>query len=47
MSGYWEREQLAESLLAALAAAGKDLAALTVDDLPRAASGGRRPRCGR
>jgi SAM-dependent methyltransferase len=33
MSGYWEREQLAESLLAALAAAGKDLAALTVDDL--------------
>ena len=33
MSGYWEREQLAESLLAALAAAGKDLAALTVDAL--------------
>ena len=33
MSGYWEREQLAESLLAALAGAGKDLSALTVDDL--------------
>lgn len=33
MPGYWEREQLAESILAALAAAGKDLSALTVDDL--------------
>ena len=33
MSSYWEREQLAESLLAALAGAGKDLSALTVDDL--------------
>lgn len=33
MPGYWEREQLAESILAALAAAGKNLSALTVDDL--------------
>jgi SAM-dependent methyltransferase len=33
MSGYWEREQLGESILAALAGAGKDLSALTVDDL--------------
>lgn len=32
-SSYWEREQLAEAILAALAAAGKDLGALTIDDL--------------
>jgi len=30
---HWEREHLAEAILAALAAAGKDLDALTVDDL--------------
>jgi SAM-dependent methyltransferase len=30
---YWERERLAESILAALAAAGKNLDALTIDDL--------------
>ena len=30
---HWEREQLAESILAALAAAGKNLDALTIDDL--------------
>jgi SAM-dependent methyltransferase len=33
MDDYWAREQLAESILDALAAAGKDLDALTVDDL--------------
>jgi SAM-dependent methyltransferase len=34
MSGsHWEREHLAESILAALAAAGKNIDALTVDDL--------------
>lgn len=33
MSDYWERKHLADTILAALAAAGKDLAALTVDDL--------------
>jgi hypothetical protein len=32
-TAYWEREHLAESILAALAAAGKDLDALTIDDL--------------
>jgi len=30
---YWDREHLAETILAALAAAGKDLGALTIDDL--------------
>jgi SAM-dependent methyltransferase len=33
VADHWGREGLAESMLAALAAAGKDLAALTVDDL--------------
>jgi SAM-dependent methyltransferase len=33
VTGYWEREGLAGSILAALAAAGKSLEALTVDDL--------------
>jgi SAM-dependent methyltransferase len=33
MDDYWGREHLAESILDALAAAGKDLDALTVDDL--------------
>jgi SAM-dependent methyltransferase len=33
MSDYWGREHLAESILTALAAAGKDLGALTIDDL--------------
>lgn len=33
MDGYWEREHLGEAILAALAAAGKDLDRLTVDDL--------------
>ena len=32
-ASHWEREQLAESILAALAAAGKNLDALTIDDL--------------
>jgi SAM-dependent methyltransferase len=32
-ASHWEREHLAESMLAALAAAGKNLDALTVDDL--------------
>jgi SAM-dependent methyltransferase len=33
MSDYWGREHLAESIIAALAAAGKNVDALTVDDL--------------
>ena len=33
MTDHWAREHLAESILDALAAAGKDLNALTVDDL--------------
>src|SRR5262245_45664346 len=33
MTDYWERKDLAETILAALAAAGKSLDALTVDDL--------------
>jgi len=33
MSDYWGREHLADSILTALAAAGKDLQRLTVDDL--------------
>jgi SAM-dependent methyltransferase len=33
MAGYWEREHLAESILDALAAAGRDQSALTIDDL--------------
>jgi ubiquinone/menaquinone biosynthesis C-methylase UbiE len=33
MTDYWERKDLAETILAALAAAGKNLDALTVDDL--------------
>jgi SAM-dependent methyltransferase len=33
MDGYWEREHLAESILDALAAAGRDLSTLTIDDL--------------
>ena len=32
-ASHWEREHLAESILAALAAAGKDVDALTIDDL--------------
>lgn len=32
-ASYWEREHLAEAILAALAAAGKNVDALTVDDL--------------
>jgi SAM-dependent methyltransferase len=32
-ASYWERERLAESILTALAAAGKNLDALTIDDL--------------
>jgi SAM-dependent methyltransferase len=32
-ASHWEREQLAESILASLSAAGKNLDALTVDDL--------------
>ena len=30
---YWDREHLAEAIMAALAAAGKDVDALTIDDL--------------
>jgi len=33
MTDYWERKDLAEAIVAALAAAGKDLDALTIDDL--------------
>jgi ubiquinone/menaquinone biosynthesis C-methylase UbiE len=33
MDDHWGREHLAESMLAALAAAGKELGALTIDDL--------------
>src|SRR5262249_2373961 len=33
MTDYWERKDLAETILAALAAAGKNLDALTADDL--------------
>jgi MPBQ/MSBQ methyltransferase len=33
MTGYWEREGLLTKILDALAAAGKDLGALTIDDL--------------
>jgi SAM-dependent methyltransferase len=33
MTDYWERKDLAETILAALAAAGKNLDALTVDEL--------------
>jgi ubiquinone/menaquinone biosynthesis C-methylase UbiE len=33
MSDHWGRERLAETILEALAASGRDLAALTVDDL--------------
>ena len=33
MTDYWERKDLAERLLAALAAAGKNLDALTIDEL--------------
>ena len=33
MTDYWERKDLAETILGALAAAGKNLDALTVDDL--------------
>jgi ubiquinone/menaquinone biosynthesis C-methylase UbiE len=33
MSDYWGRERLADAILTALAAAGKDLQRLTVDDL--------------
>jgi SAM-dependent methyltransferase len=33
MTGYWERKDLAERLVAALAAAGKNLDALTIDEL--------------
>jgi len=33
MTDYWERKDLAETILAALAAAGKNLETLTVDDL--------------
>ena len=44
---YWGREQLAEAILEALAASGKDLEALTVDDSRRwtssTAGGSARP----
>jgi SAM-dependent methyltransferase len=33
MTDYWERKDLAETILAALAAAGKNLDTLTIDDL--------------
>jgi len=33
ISGYWGRENLAQSILTALAAAGKNVDALTIDDL--------------
>jgi SAM-dependent methyltransferase len=33
IEGYWSRERLGEAILDALAASGKDLGALTVDDL--------------
>ncbi|MBM3219648.1 MAG: methyltransferase domain-containing protein [Candidatus Rokubacteria bacterium] len=36
MTGYWEREGLLERILAALAAAGKNVDALTVEDLAEA-----------
>jgi SAM-dependent methyltransferase len=33
VTSHWEREHLAEAILTALSAAGKDLAVLTIDDL--------------